>query len=129
MSRERVERVRRGYDAFNRGDYEAALDGFAEDVVWEVLDMLPDAGPFVGKQGVLTFWEMWREQFTGFRVEIEETEDLGEQVLAMMRVHGTGRDSGAEVATSTMVQLWTLRGEKIVRVQMFSSREEALEAI
>ena len=129
MSRERVERVLDGYAAFNRGDLDAAVDGFGEDMDWVVPDILPDPGPFRGPQAIRQFWEMWREQFSEFRIEIEETHDLDEHVLLLARVRGIGRDSGVDVSTPTFPQVWTFRDERIVRMEMFPSEEAAREAI
>jgi ketosteroid isomerase-like protein len=126
MSRERVETILGGYAAFNSGDIGAALEGFAEDIVWEVPDVLPDAGPFAGREGVRRFWELWRENFTDFRVELGEVIDAGDHVIVMIRVRGRGRDSGVEVTTPEFPQVWTWRGDAIAHVRMLTSREEAL---
>jgi ketosteroid isomerase-like protein len=128
MSRERVETILAGYAAFNGGDLDAALEGFPDDVVWEVPEMLPDQGPFVGREGVRRFWELWRETFSEFRVELDEVIDADEHVIVMIRVWGRGRDSGVEVTTPTFPQVWTWRGDEIARVRMLPSKEEALKA-
>ena len=59
--------------------------------------MVPDPGPYRGPEGVRRFWDMWRESFEDFRIEIVEVHDLDDHVVVIARVHGTGRDSGAAV--------------------------------
>jgi ketosteroid isomerase-like protein len=129
LSQERVDAVLRGYDRFNRGEIDAALEGFAPDVVWIVPDILPDPGPFHGPDGVRRFWEMWRDTFSDFRIEVSKAFDLDDHVVVQAAVRGVGRDSGAEVTTPAFPSVWTWRGEKIVRMEMFQSTSAAQAAI
>ena len=129
MSQERVEAILGGYDLFNRGEPDEALAGFSEDIEWVVLDMLPDPGPYTGREGVRRFWHTWHETFQDFRIEVLETHDLEDHVVVMTRVHGTGRDSGAGVSTPAFPAVWTWRDGEIVRMEMFMSEDSASEAI
>ena len=106
-----------------------ALEGFDPEVEWIVLDLLPERGPFRGREGVRRFWELWSETFSLFRIEIKDVTGAGQNVIVTMRVSGTGRDSGAQVITPWFPQAWSARDGKFVRVEMFTSREEALESV
>jgi len=129
VARELVERILAGYELFNRGELDQALVGFSEDIEWVAPDMVPDPGPHRGPEGVRRFWEMWRESFDDFRIEIMEVHDLDEHVVVMARVHGRGRDSGAQVTTPVFPQVWTANDGGIVRMEMFPSEESARAAI
>ena len=129
MSIDPVERVRIGYELFNRGDVDAALAGLSPTVEWRVLDMLPDASIYRGREGVRQFWEMWRDTFTDLSLETDEFIGVGNKVIAMTRVRGRGKDSGVEASTPTFAILWTLAGEEVVGVEMLATREEALAAV
>jgi ketosteroid isomerase-like protein len=129
VSQERVDVILGGYEAFNRGDLEEALEGFGEEMEWIVPDLLPDPGPFRGPDGIRRFWEMWRETFQDFRIEIVEVHDLDDHVVVIARVHGTGRDSGAQVTTPAFPQVWTWSGDRIMRMEMFTGEDSASEAI
>ena len=129
MSREVVERIRNGYELFNAGELDQALIGFSEDIEWIAPEMVLDPGPHRGPEGVRRFWEMWRESFQEFRLEVMEVHDLDEQVVVIARIHGIGRDSGAPVTTPTFPQVWTWNGSEIVRMEMFTSEDSAAEAI
>jgi ketosteroid isomerase-like protein len=129
VSRERVEQILNGYQLFNQGKLDEALVGFPDDIEWVAPDMVPDPGPHVGPEGVRRFWEMWHETFRDFRAEIEQVHDLDDHVVVMARVHGIGRDSGAEVTTPTFPQVWTWHGDDIVRMEMFTSEDAVREAI
>jgi ketosteroid isomerase-like protein len=128
LSRERVERILEGYEAFNRGDFEAVIAEFPDDVEWRVLEQLPEQGPFRGREGVRRFWESWNDTFSEFHAEIDEVVDAGDHVIVMTHMVGRGRDSGADVETPTYAQVWSFRGDEVHRVTMLPTKEEALEA-
>jgi uncharacterized protein len=129
VSQELVARILAGYEQFNRGDLDQALSDFPDDIEWVAPDMVPDPGPHRGPEGVRRFWEMWRESFAEFRLEVIEAHDLDEHVVVIARIHGTGRDSGAPVTTPAFPQVWTAREGRIVRMEMFTSEDAAREAI
>jgi ketosteroid isomerase-like protein len=129
VSQERVARVLHGYDLFNRGEIDEALDGFPDDIEWVVPDVVPDPGSYTGRDGVRRFWDMWRESFRDFRIEILQVHDLDDHVVVSTRVRGKGRDSDAEVTTPTFPQVWTFSGDTIARMEMFRSEDAAREAI
>lgn len=129
MSQRDIEVVLAAYEAFNRGDMDAAMVAFAPEIEWNGPAILPDAQVYHGHEGVRQFWTNWRESFEDFRVEIEEFIDAGEQVVAMTRVTGRGRDSGIVVDTPSFAQIWTLSEGRAVRVVMLPNRREALESV
>jgi ketosteroid isomerase-like protein len=52
MSQENVEIVREAIEAFNRGDFEAALKRMHRDIEWQTLDAFPDAETYRGREEV-----------------------------------------------------------------------------
>jgi ketosteroid isomerase-like protein len=129
MNHERVERVVAGYAAFNRGDFEPVLSELNEDVTWEVLEALPEQDPIVGKQEILRFWQSWAETFDEFRAEIEEISAVGDHVVVVMHMAGRMHGSDTEMRTGTFAQLWTWEDERLRRVRMVGSKQEALGLI
>jgi ketosteroid isomerase-like protein len=130
MSEESVEMIRRGYEAFNRGDLDSAIADLDPEIEWLGPGDLPDApSVYRGHDGVRAFWALWNDVFERFWVEIEEMIDAGDHVVALVRVHGRGRDSGIEVETPIYPHVWTVRDGKSVRMEMMPSRREALEAV
>jgi ketosteroid isomerase-like protein len=125
MSRDNVERVRGGYEAFNRGDFEAALDGFAPDAEWAVLDLIPDARTYRGPEEIEQFWRTWAEMFEGFRLDVQEIVSAGDRIVAFFSVAGRGRGSGLDVASPVFAQIWTFdaAGGQISRVEMVTEPE------
>jgi ketosteroid isomerase-like protein len=96
---------------------------------WVVLDDLPDPGPFRGLEGTRAFWEMWKDTFDEFRAEIEEYVEADGAVIMIVRMVGRGKDSGVSVDTPSFPMVWTIRDDRVVRMQMFTSRDEALESV
>jgi ketosteroid isomerase-like protein len=129
MSRENVEVVRDQFAATNERDFPRAMSHYAEQVE---LVVHPDAflqrGTFTGRHAVGEWFADWFRTFEpGYQLDIEEARDLGDVVLLVATHHGRGRTSGAEVQGQTGYLYW-LRGGKIVRLELFASRANALEA-
>jgi ketosteroid isomerase-like protein len=122
---------RRGMEAYSRGDYEAALAGFDPAIEWSVhASIAPDATTYHGHEGVRRFWDTWAEVISGMALEIEECRAVGEhRVLAVTRAHGTGAGSGAPVASARFAQIADFRDGRAIRVELFGTVGEALEAL
>jgi ketosteroid isomerase-like protein len=129
MSHERVERIRTGYAAFNRGEFDAGLEGIADDVTWEVLEVFPEKGPFRGKEGILRFWQSWAETFSEFRAEIEEIVEVEDHIVVVMHMSGRGHGSEAPMGSPSFAQIWTFDGDQVTRVRMVPDKHEALALI
>ena len=134
MSRENVEIVRRIYDAVARRDtrtilalYDARVElrfspgTLADHIVGGTL-------VWVGHDGLRSFDRELREAFESFETTYEELIDGGEHVVSVSRYRGRGRRSGVEIDGPLQFGAWSIREGKVVRVDWFPSREEALEA-
>jgi ketosteroid isomerase-like protein len=128
MSRENVELARRSLGAFNESGFAGIESTLDRAVVFDQSrSPFPDAGVYRGIDEVRQWFAGLTDAFGEFHYEIERTQDLGEQVAALLRVRGRGPSSGIDVSYS-FVALFTVRGGKVVRMDRFSEWEEALEA-
>jgi uncharacterized protein len=130
MSQENVEVVRRTADAYNRGDIDAVLEDVDPEIEWHPL--LPgllggEATVYRGHEGVRQVVRELDEAFTELEAEHSEVRDLGEQVIAIGRFRGRGRESGANTETA-IVWLVEFKNGKAVRVREYLDPKEALEA-
>jgi ketosteroid isomerase-like protein len=127
MSQGNVEVVRRSYEAYGRGDMESALAALDPEIVIYDHD-IPDSGEYRGLDGVLRWQADWEASWASWRWEAEELIDVGNRVVAVLRVHAKGRGSGADVERLDGA-VWTLRDGKGVRLDYYGSKADALEAV
>jgi uncharacterized protein len=119
----------RGYEAFNRGDIPGALADIDPEIEWHTYIVPgPGGGTYRGHEGVRELWNDARNVFGEFRNEPERLIGAGDKVVAFVRVCGRGRESGVEVKAK-IAHVHTLRDGKVVRVESFEDREEALRAV
>jgi ketosteroid isomerase-like protein len=123
-----VEIVRAAGEALERGDIEAVLAFF--DPAIEVFDHdIPDAAQsYRGFDGLERWQADWEASWASWRWELDEVIDAGDRVVTILRVHATGRESGVDVERLDGA-MWTLRGEKVIRLDYYGSKAEAVEAL
>src|SRR5215203_4441167 len=132
MSRENVELVGGLYDAFARGDAVTPFEVYSEDMVWDVSNArrgwLGSKSVYRGHEGVRQFWRDGLSAFGAVDLKVEELIDGGDQVMAVIRERDVGRVSGVPVETMHFA-VWTVAGSKVVQLQIFDDRQQALEAV
>jgi len=129
MPQENIDVVRRVYELWNGGDFDAAAELLDPQVRWDGYSHLPESGIREGIDEVRSWTEAFREAWGEVRVEVERLVELGDDtVVAFVRATGRGRGSGALVVSGLDGHIWTLREGRVVAVQMYQGTEEALEA-
>jgi len=129
MSQENVDLVRRSIEAFYSGDWDGSLEYIDEDIEWRAADVAPDQDSYFGRDGVRAFWTAWTENFEGFRLEVEELIDAGDDVVVVARIRGQGIASGAEIRSSSFAHVARVRDRKIRRWKIYDSAQQALGAV
>jgi ketosteroid isomerase-like protein len=127
MTTANVELVRRFTDAFNRRDVESMADRYDPDVELHEWPTAPGAGVFRGIDGVRSAIDGWFDVWEWMRVEIVELVDAGDSVLVTLDQRARGKESEVEVEIRSH-NVYTFRGGKVIRIQLFTDREPALEA-
>ncbi len=123
-----LEALRRGYEAWNRGDLSAVLALVDPDIEWRPGEDAPESGDRPGRDGFKEFIESWTESFDGLRLEPVEFVEVGDDVVTVVRQRGRGRGSGVELDVNT-VHVWTIRGGAAVAWTAYRNREDALQAL
>jgi uncharacterized protein len=128
MSQENVEIVRRMFAAFNGGDVETVVAAFAEDCELHEPHEMPDtpAEGFRGHHGIREWMANLRET-GGVQFEPTSLTSHGDVVFSEWTGRGLGQASGAPISWTTFATVH-LRDGRIVRLQAFLDRDEALEA-
>jgi ketosteroid isomerase-like protein len=128
MSQENVEALRAIYDRFSEGDFRASVDLLDRRIVFLPLPESPEAQVYLGVEGVAawmrrTLLEAWAD----LTMEAEEFISAGDSVLVSVRQRGVARISGIPTDAHYFT-LWSFRGSKVIRIENFQERDEALEA-
>ncbi len=125
---ENVEIVRRSVTAFDAGDWAAALADYAPGVEWiEMPSLGPDAATYVGREQLRAAAESWVGMWTEYAIEVEEYREVGAEVVVLVRERASGGASGARVARE-LGEVFTLRDGQVMRVRLYGSWGEALDA-
>jgi ketosteroid isomerase-like protein len=129
MSEENVETVRNAFEAFNRGDQErmaALVDPEVEfhGTVGGLEEGRVARGqPEIDETFEAEDLEAWEER----RLEPEDFIDAGDSVVVLVHEYRRGRGSGVELESDTAI-VFGLRDGRVVRIQGYMNRAEALEA-
>jgi uncharacterized protein len=126
MSQENVEAVRRQQEHFNQSG-EVLPEIYHSDAEWIAAREDPDAATHRGLEAIRGYFAQWAGMFDGIDFRAEELIDAGDKVFAWIRFSGKGVTSGAPVEME-QAQVWTFRDGKVVRVEEYFDRAEALEA-
>jgi ketosteroid isomerase-like protein len=128
MSEENVEKVRRGFAAYNHGDLEEALGLWAPDAVWDWSNSRGfDAGVFRGRDEIRAFWERFRAAFEEVRNELVELLEVDDDLVVVdNRAYLRGRD-GIEVEARSAWLIRFRNGEQF-SLTLYQTKQEALEA-
>jgi ketosteroid isomerase-like protein len=126
MSQENVEIVRRGCEAYARGDVAVMLADLDQTMVTYREE--PDGATFNGRDGLLQAISEWVEDFDEFVPTAEELIDANDrQVVVHVHQTATGSQSGAPIEGDFWF-VHTLCESKVIRLDMFASKGSALEA-
>jgi ketosteroid isomerase-like protein len=128
MSQENVDKARNFITAYNRRDFDAALEFFDPDIDW-VLPEHQSSDSGRGLDDVRRFFEGLDETFDELRLEAQEFVDAGDRVATRLRYFGRGKGSGVEIETEMYHQVASFRDGTIVRMEYVTSWPAALEAV
>ena len=123
MSQENVEIVMRGFEAYVGGDLAAATAIYADDIVFKPAE----EPPIHGREAVLSYIRRWEAPWHDYELQTEEFIDAGECVVVAIHVSGRGAASGIAVDARSY-QVHTLRDGKLIRMDEYPERDEALKA-
>jgi len=123
---ERIELVRRGFEAWEAGDVQTVLDFFDPEVEVFTAEELINAGTYRGHDGFLRWAQQWFEAWEDFRNTPQEIVAAGDShAVARVRQTGRGRGSGVEVE---MTVGWTfdVRDGRAIYLALHPSFDEAM---
>ena len=131
VSQRNVELVRASFEAFGRGDFDAAFAAYDPVAEWCTAEDEPDSRTYRGLEELRGFVahlaDPWTDRF-GPAIRFEDFIDCGDWVVAPWSgvLHGHG--SGIEIKVSETYAV-LVRDGRIARVDEYRTVEEALEAV
>jgi uncharacterized protein len=105
------ELVRKGYEAFGKGDIETLNDLFADDIAWNVPGRNQLAGTYRGKDEVLGVFQKTAELTGGtFKLEMHDLLANDDHVVGL--IHATGEHDGKKLEDNS-VQIFHIKNGKV----------------
>jgi ketosteroid isomerase-like protein len=127
MPQENLDAIRRVYERWSEGDFQSPVDLFDPLVLFVMRPEFPDAGTYLGLESLAKYTRGFLEPWSGLTIDAEEIIDAQNSVIAAVCQRGTGGGSGA-VTEFRYFQVWTFRGDKVIRLENVRERAEALAA-
>jgi ketosteroid isomerase-like protein len=130
MSEQNVELLRRLYAEFERGNFWELAELYDPDLEWRWSRSgraLVGGATYRGRSEVLAAMREWLSGWESFRVSPQEFIDAGARVVVVVRAHATLKDGAGEIVDN-WADVYTLREGKIVAMEAFDDRREAMRA-
>lgn len=121
--------IRAGMDAWNRRDWDGALERAAPDIELDNSSNRAEwRGVHRGHDEVKRLWQRFTEPWESVRIEVEEFISApADGVITRLTGYFLGRD-GIEVTTRTN-WAWQFRDGELVRMYVFNDLDDALAAV
>jgi ketosteroid isomerase-like protein len=129
LSQENVEIVQRMQGAFNQRDLVQFFDTLDPNVEWIPIMAVLEGRSYHGHDGVRQWLEELGRDWEVFETYSLANHDLGDRVLSLGFWRARGRSSGVELEHQQASWIIDLETGKIVRLQTFTDRDEAFEAV
>jgi ketosteroid isomerase-like protein len=114
-----AEVVQEAYDAFGRGDIPAVLELVADDVEWNVAEVLPQGGSWRGRDGGTVFFQQLGEKFEEISIDVTDLIDGGDQVVGVGVGHGKRNGNDVEYG---FTHVFTVGDGKVTRFREYADR-------
>jgi uncharacterized protein len=131
VSQDDVVVVKNACEAWERGDLEAWLEALHPDVVWDSSRFagLMEGSVYRGRDEVRAFLVAeWRASWDRYEARVEDVVDAGDRVLVLWSQRMVEAGGGSPLVVHT-AQLCSVRDGKVIRMDNFTDRAEALEIL
>lgn len=125
MPGENIDIVRRGYDAWNRGDLAGVLELVDPSFEWHEASEVPGGVHVYTREQFESYLVSLGRHWETFRFELQELREAGDLVVADVLELARGRASGVEVA-QRFVHVWTMRDRRACRMKAYLDKDEAI---
>jgi len=121
-----IDAIRQGYEHFNRtGRVDLSL--FDPGAEFDARGRVFDRAVYRGHEEIGRYFAQLSEIWERQALEPLDFVAVGDKVVVPVRITTVGKGSGVQT-TADAAHLWTIGDGKVIRLQIFQTREEALEA-
>jgi len=112
--------VKKAYQSFIEGNIQGVIDGLHDDAVYQFNgpSVVPMAGNFEGKQGILHFFQIIKETLDLFLFDPQEFIDAGDKVVIIGREGGRAKKTGKSYE-GPFVHVADVEDGKIKRLRLY----------
>jgi uncharacterized protein len=123
VSTENLDLIRRGYDAFSRGDVATVLEILDPNIHWHVPGRSPLSGDYKGHDEVIGFFTKTQELAAGtFSIEIDDMLSRGQQVVVLCNVSAQRHDQNW---SSPEVHVWRVVNGQAMEFREYQGDQQA----
>lgn len=127
MGDESLDRCKRAYDLYGRGEFDAMLELFAVDVEVYVAPPNIESGTYQGRDAYRCLIERWGASWSEMRIEPLSMRAVGEWVLAKVDYRGRTHESDLEIGQpSWELSLW--RDGQVHEYEVYFDAEQGRRA-
>ncbi|HEY7150573.1 MAG TPA: nuclear transport factor 2 family protein [Solirubrobacterales bacterium] len=124
-----VDLIRQGFEALNERGVEALLPFIhPEFEVTTPPGLAAEPDTYRGPEGIRRYFDEFYEAMDRVTFDARDFIAVGELVVVPMILRARGRTTGI-VAEQEVVQVWKLRGEQAIRVEVFATLDEAMATV
>lgn len=127
MPQDHVPALQGVYDRWSEGDFRASAKLMDPLVLFVMGEGLPETGAYLGVDQLAEYMRGFLEPWARLTIEAEEMLEAGDSVFAAVLQSGTGHGSGAATELRYF-HVWTFRGGRVIRLETFRERADALAA-
>jgi ketosteroid isomerase-like protein len=129
VSRENLETVQRGFDAFNEKGVEGIIPMIDPDFVAVTPpDLASEPDTYRGPDGIRRWFDSFYEVMDEIRWDGHRFHEAGDRVIVEFTLRARGKTTGLDFGQDA-VMVWQLRNGKAIRVDLYPTLDEAMAAI
>jgi ketosteroid isomerase-like protein len=128
VSRENLEIVQRGFEAFNAQGVEGILPFIdSEFEATTPPDLASEPDTYRGHDGLRRWFDSFYEVMDEIRWDGHDFHEAGDRVVVEFTLRARGKTTGLDFGQDA-VMVWELRDGKAVRVDLYPTLDEAMSA-
>jgi ketosteroid isomerase-like protein len=128
MSESNADLVRQGFEAMRSGGVEGLLPFIhPEFEVTTPASLAAEPDTYRGPEGIRRYFDSFYEAMDRVTFDPDEFISVGGRVVVPITLRARGRTTGIETE-QRVVQVWDVRDEQAIRVEVYATLEEALAA-